>query len=63
MNNVIYTITGQGCGGNPNSVYSLDLGDPAKTVRYWRSGSGGLWGTAGATIGTDGTVLRGNRRW
>jgi outer membrane protein assembly factor BamB len=56
VNNVIYTITGQGCGGNPNSVYSLDLSDAAKTVRYWRSGSGGLWGTAGPAIGTDGTV-------
>ena len=56
VNNVIYTITGQGCGGNPNSVYSLDLGDPARTVRSWRSGSGGLWGTAGAAIGSDGTV-------
>jgi hypothetical protein len=43
MNNIIYTITGQGCGGTPNSVYSLDLSDPQKTVRYWRSGSGGLW--------------------
>ena len=56
VNNVIYTITGQGCGGNPNSVYSLDLSDPARAVRNWRSGSGGLWGTAGAAIGTDGTV-------
>jgi outer membrane protein assembly factor BamB len=55
VNNVIYTITGQGCGGNPNSVYSLDLSDP-KSVRYWRSGSGGLWGTAGPAIGSDGTV-------
>jgi outer membrane protein assembly factor BamB len=56
VNNVIYTITGQGCGGNPNSVYALDLGQPEKTVRYWRSGSGGLWGTAGPAIGSDGTV-------
>jgi outer membrane protein assembly factor BamB len=56
VNNVVYTITGQGCGGTPNSVYSLDLGDPARTVRSWRSGSGGLWGTAGAAIGSDGTV-------
>src|SRR5262245_58271149 len=56
VNNVIYTITGQGCGGTPNSVYALDLSDPAKTVRYWRSGSGGLWGTAGPAIGTDGTL-------
>ena len=56
VNNVVYTITGQGCGGNPNSVYSLDLNDPARTVRYWRSGSGGLWGTAGAAFGSDGAV-------
>jgi len=56
VNDVIYTITGQGCGGNPNSVYSVDLRDPDKTVRQWRSGSGGLWGTAGPAIGTDGTV-------
>jgi glucose dehydrogenase len=56
QNDVIYTITGQGCGGNPNSVYSLDLTDPAKTVRYWRSGSGGLWGIAGPALGADGTV-------
>jgi len=55
-NNVIYTITGQGCGGNPNSVYSIDLEDPAKPIRSWRSGSGGLWGTAGPAIGADGTV-------
>jgi len=54
--NVIYTITGQGCGGTPNSMYSIDLSDPAKTIRYWRSGSGGLWGIAGPAIGTDGTV-------
>jgi outer membrane protein assembly factor BamB len=54
--NIIYTITGQGCGGNPNSVYSIDLSDPAKTIHYWRSGSGGLWGIAGPAIGSDGTV-------
>ena len=56
VNDVVYTITGQGCGGNPNSVYAIDLSDPAKTVRYWRSGTGGLWGTAGPAIGADGTV-------
>src|SRR5262249_50797465 len=56
VDNIIYTITGQGCGGTPNSVYSLDLSEPAKTVRYWRSGSGGWGGTAGPAIGSDGTV-------
>jgi outer membrane protein assembly factor BamB len=54
--NVIYTITGQGCGGNPNAVYSIDLNDPARPIRSWRSGSGGLWGIAGPAIGADGTV-------
>jgi len=54
--NTIYTITGQGCGGNPNSVYSIDLSDPSKTIHSWRSGSGGLWGIAGPAIGSDGTV-------
>jgi hypothetical protein len=52
----IYTITGQGCGGNPNSVYSVDLTDPSRTVHAWRSGSGGLWGIAGPSIGSDGTI-------
>jgi len=56
VNGVIYTITGQGCGGNPNAVYALDLADPAKTVRSWRSGTGGIWGTAGPAIGADGTI-------
>ena len=55
-NGIIYTITGQGCGGNPNSVYSIDLNDAARPVHSWRSGSGGLWGIAGPTIGPDGTV-------
>jgi len=53
---VVYTITGQGCGGNPNSVYSIDVNDAAMPVHSWRSTSGGLWGIAGAAIGTDGTV-------
>lgn len=53
---VIYAITAQGCGGNPNGVYAIDVNDPAKPVRFWPSGSGGLWGLAGAAIGEDGTV-------
>jgi outer membrane protein assembly factor BamB len=37
-------------------VYSVDLSDPSKTIRTWRSGSGGLWGVAGPAVGLDGTV-------
>jgi outer membrane protein assembly factor BamB len=51
---VVYTITGQGCGGVPNAVYAYD------TVNGKVSSSsppqGGLWGVAGPAIGNDGTI-------
>ncbi len=53
-NNVLYTTTAQGCGGNPNMVYSFDL-KTKKTTSYHPKG-GGLWGRSGAAIGFDGTV-------
>jgi outer membrane protein assembly factor BamB len=56
VNNVIYSITAQGCGGNPNSAYAIDLSAPDKPVYYWRSGAGGLWGLAGPAVGADGIV-------
>jgi hypothetical protein len=54
VDNVIYTTTGQRCGGNPNGVWSIDLND--KKVSSWSSNGGGLWGLAGAAVGTDGTI-------
>ncbi len=53
---VIYATTAQGCGGNPNGVYSLDLESPDKKVTFLPSKGGGIWGLGGAPIGTDGTV-------
>ena len=32
VDNVIYAATGQGCGGNPNGVWSIDLNTPEKKV-------------------------------
>ncbi len=32
VNNVIYTHSGQGCGGNPNMAYSYDLATNIKLV-------------------------------
>ena len=55
VDNTIYAITGQRCGGNPNAVYSMDLDSPNRKVTSFESG-GGLWGIAGPAIGTDGTV-------
>jgi outer membrane protein assembly factor BamB len=55
--NVLYTTTAQGCGGNSNMVYALDLSSPDKKVTSFNpGGNGGLWGRTGAAIGSDGTV-------
>ncbi len=54
VNNVLYSTTAQGCGGNPNLLYSFDLA--SKKVTTYNPKGGGLWGRSGAAIGFDGTV-------
>ncbi|ADV82024.1 PQQ-binding-like beta-propeller repeat protein [Terriglobus saanensis] len=54
VNNVIYTITGRACGGNPNALYAVNLANKKVTVS--QPPQAGLWGVAGATIGADGTI-------
>ncbi|WP_213804047.1 PQQ-binding-like beta-propeller repeat protein [Granulicella sp. dw_53] len=54
VNNVIYTITGQGCAGNPNALYAVNLANKKVTVS--QPPQAGLWGVAGPTIGADGTI-------
>jgi outer membrane protein assembly factor BamB len=51
----IYSTTAQGCGGNRNGVYAIDL-RTKKVTSFIPGGNGGLWGRTGAAIGTDGTV-------
>ena len=55
-NNVIFTTTSQGCAGNPNQIWALDLKDPQKKVMTFNPGSGGLWGRAGAAIDSNGVA-------
>ena len=55
-NGVIYTTTSQGCNGNPNQVWAIDLNDPAHKVMTFNPGSGGLWGREGASIDSTGTA-------
>lgn len=57
-NNVLYTTTAQGCGGNPNQFYGYDLA--TKKVGSYNPGSGGLWPRLGPSIGKDGTVYAGS---
>ena len=54
VNNVIYTITGQGCGGVPNALYAVNLTNKKVTVSS--PPQAGLWGVAGPAVGSDGTV-------
>ena len=61
--NVIYTHTAQGCGGNPNMVYTYDLA--TNKVGSWGPAGGGMWGRSGPAISTNGTMYTGtgDGRW
>jgi outer membrane protein assembly factor BamB len=48
MNNVLYTHTAQGCGGNPNMAYAYDLA--THKVGSWGPAGGGMWGRSGPAI-------------
>jgi outer membrane protein assembly factor BamB len=54
VNNVVYTVTGQGCHGVLNELYAVDL--TTKKAFSSTPGQGGIFGTAGAAIGSDGTI-------
>ena len=56
VNNVLYTTTSQGCAGNPNQIWAVDLGDPQHKVMTASPKSGGLWGRSGAAIDSSGTA-------
>jgi outer membrane protein assembly factor BamB len=55
--NVIYTHTAQGCGGNPNMVYTYDLA--TNKVGSWGPAGGGMWGRTGPAISANGTMYTG----
>ena len=57
VNGVLYTMTAQGCGGNPNYIYSYDLA--TRTAAMWSDGRGGMWGYRGPAAGKDGTIYTG----
>ena len=55
INGVIYTSTSHLCGAVPNGVWALDLTAENK-VTTWGTGGAHVAGTAGPTLGTDGTL-------
>ena len=63
VDNVIYTHTAQGCGGNPNVVYLYDL--ETKKVGSWGPAGGGMWGRTGPAISSKKVMYTGtgDGRW
>ena len=58
--NVIYTHTAQGCGGNPNMVYTYDLA--TDKVGSWGPAGGGMWGRTGPAISSKRRDVHGHGR-
>jgi outer membrane protein assembly factor BamB len=54
VHGVVFTITGQGCGGVANALYAYNTANGKVSVSS--PPQGGLWGVAGPAIGNDGTI-------
>jgi outer membrane protein assembly factor BamB len=63
VDNVIYTHSGQGCGGNPNMAYSYDLA--THKVGSWGPAGGGMWGRSGPAVSKELVMYTGtgDGRW
>ena len=57
VDNVVYTHSAQGCGGNPNMVYTYDL--ETDKVGSWGPAGGGMWGRTGPAISSNRTLYTG----
>jgi len=55
-NDVIFTTTSQGCAGNPNQMWAINIKDPSNKVMTFSPRSGGLWGRTGAAIDSNGVA-------
>ena len=53
-NDLVFTTTSQGCNGNPNQIWAINVKDPKHKLMTFNPGSGGLWGRTGAAIDSEG---------
>jgi hypothetical protein len=53
---VAYAATTHRCGSQPDAVWAMDLASPQKPVTAFKVGDATIAGTAGPSIGRDGTV-------
>jgi hypothetical protein len=56
VDGMLYTTTSNECGAVPNGVHAIDLTAENKKTITWVSGGPNIAGSAGPTLGTDGTV-------
>jgi outer membrane protein assembly factor BamB len=63
VDNVVYTHSAQGCGGNPNTAYTYDLA--THKVGSWGPAGGGMWGRSGPAVSKDHVMYTGtgDGRW
>ncbi len=58
VNDAIYTVLAQGCGGALSGFYSMDIRDPhhpvVRQMLLSNTNTGGIWGRGGPVIGSDG---------
>jgi WD40 repeat protein len=53
---VLYAAIASGCGGVDSGVWALDLANQDKKPVHWTASGGSIAGTAGPTLGSDGTI-------
>jgi hypothetical protein len=56
FDNLLFTITSQGCHGNPNQMWAIKVDDPEHKVMTASPKSGGLWGRSGVAIDSRGVA-------
>ncbi len=56
VDNVIYAATSGNCGGVPNGIWAMDTTAATPVAMHWSTNGGGIVGTVGPALGTDGTI-------
>jgi len=56
VDNVMYASTSGNCNGVPNGVWMIDTAAATPEAMHWSTNGGGVAGTEGPALGTDGVV-------
>jgi hypothetical protein len=56
VDGIVYTSTSGECGAAPNAVWTIDLTSKERKVSTWKTGGGGIAGSGGPALGTEGAL-------